>query len=99
MLTTKSVSKPKSRSTKDALSIERSKRHGEATKRGIKRAKKAQYAVLKAASMSRGLSKHEVAQKLFEPKRSRPHTHTHPEKEGAEGAASPSLCYRISDDQ
>eukprot|EP00966_Prymnesium_polylepis_P180926 4190744-Prymnesium_polylepis.1 len=50
---------------KDALSREKSRRHGGATKRGIKRARKQQHAVLKAVAVSRGMSKQEVVERLF----------------------------------
>lgn len=49
----------------DAIAREKSKRHSAATKKGIKRARKIQRAVLKAASRSKGKSKSEVAAALF----------------------------------
>ncbi len=49
----------------DAIAKEKSRQHGVATKRGIKRARKNQHAVLKAVSRSRGKSKAEVAAELF----------------------------------
>jgi len=50
---------------KDPLSVQKSREHGRATKKGIKKAKKIRHVVLKAASQSRGMSKAEVASGLF----------------------------------
>lgn len=50
---------------KDPLSAQKSREHGRATSKGIKKAKKIKHAVLKATSQSRGMSKAEVASGLF----------------------------------
>lgn len=52
-------------SHKDPLSVQKSRAHGRATSKGIKKAKKIKHAVQKAASQSRGMSKAEVASGLF----------------------------------
>lgn len=49
----------------DALSRERSKRHGTAVKRGMKQAKEQKRQRAKAASVSRGKSKAAIAASLF----------------------------------
>lgn len=49
----------------DAIAREKSRQHGAATKRGIKKARKTQHAVLKAVSRSRGKSKAEIAAEMF----------------------------------
>lgn len=50
---------------KDPLSVQKSREHGRATSKGIKKAKKIKHAVLKAASQSKDMSKAEVASGLF----------------------------------
>jgi hypothetical protein len=74
MAKSKRRSNKRKTSPKDAMAREKSRRHGEATKRGIKRARKQQHAVMKAASVSRGMSKQEVAERLFQGKGCAPRT-------------------------
>lgn len=50
----------------DPLSLEHSKRHGQAVKKGIRRAKKVKHEVLRAVSRSKGKSKAQVAAELLE---------------------------------
>ena len=50
---------------KDPLSVQKSREHGRAIRRGIEKAKNIKHAVLKAASQSRGMSKAEVASGMF----------------------------------
>ena len=67
---TKTTTKGKKKSNaaragSDALSRERSKRHGTAVKRGMKQAKEQKRQRAKAASVSRGKSKAAIAASLF----------------------------------
>ena len=52
---------------KDGIAKERSKRHGIATKKGIRRAKKIKRSKLKASSRAKGKSKKEVVEEIFGP--------------------------------
>tara|TARA_B100001175_G_scaffold316627_1_gene331058 strand:+ start:2132 stop:2371 length:240 start_codon:yes stop_codon:yes gene_type:complete len=63
MSTLKKRTKPKK--PVDALAREHSKRHSEATKKGIKGARKAKRATQRACSRGRGKSKAELAKRIF----------------------------------
>lgn len=67
---TKNIKKHTKR-TKDALTLQLSKRHGKAVKKGIRKAKKLKKAVLKAASVSKGKSTSEVVDDFLDLKRLR----------------------------
>tara|TARA_B100000405_G_scaffold144509_1_gene101010 strand:+ start:4383 stop:4589 length:207 start_codon:yes stop_codon:yes gene_type:complete len=65
MKTTKRKKRSSAGRMGDALSRERSKRHGTAVKRGMKQAKEQKRQRAKAASVSRGKSKAAIAASLF----------------------------------
>jgi hypothetical protein len=50
---------------KDAIDLQKSKRHGKAVKRGMKRAKAARTACIKASSVDRGKTKKEITARIF----------------------------------
>ena len=50
---------------KDPLTLEHSKRHGRAVKRGIQKAKEVKHAVAKAVSVSKGKSKVDVVKEFL----------------------------------
>ena len=58
--------------SRDPLTRDHSRRHGEAVKKGMKRAKELKRAVLKAASVSRGKSKVEVLEEFLDVKTTKP---------------------------
>jgi hypothetical protein len=49
----------------DAIAREHSKRHGEATKQGIKKARKVKHSTQRAVSRGRGKSNAELARRMF----------------------------------
>lgn len=50
---------------KDAIDLQRSKRHGKAVKNGLKKAKAARIARIKASSVDRGKSKKQITASMF----------------------------------
>lgn len=63
----KRIKKPKkTKRPQDALSKQHSKRHGEATRKGIRSAKKQKQAILKATSLSKGKTRAEVEADFLE---------------------------------
>ena len=75
--------------SKDPLTLEHSRRHGKAVKKGMRKAKELKHAVLKAASVSKGKSKVEVVQEFLDVKKLK--RKKKKSNECREGAVSPSL--------